>query len=87
MGAPRAGIGLPGCSLTGMASLERRRSALGLSWGASGLALTAAFSVAGLPAPPAHSASGDSPYYTVVSHPDFLNSDVGDLTRSPIWDP
>jgi len=23
----------------------------------------------------------------VVSHPDFLNSDVGDLTRSPYWDP
>ena len=51
------------------------------------MALTAALSLAGLPAPPAHSASGDSPYYTVVSHPDFLNSDVGDLTRSPFWDP
>lgn len=70
-----------------MATIERRRPALGLSLAAVALAQTAALALGGLTAPPAHSASGDSPYYTVVSHPDFLNSDVGDLTRSPYWDP
>jgi hypothetical protein len=70
-----------------MATVDRRRPASGLARGAVPLALTAALALAGAAAPPAHSASGDSPYYTVVSHPDFLNSDVGDLTRSPYWDP
>jgi hypothetical protein len=31
-------------------------------------------------------AAADGPgFLTVVSHPDFLNADVGDVSRSPYW--
>lgn len=38
-------------------------------------------------ASPGAAADAGTPYYTVVSHPDFLNSDIGDLSSSPAFHP
>jgi len=65
-------------------SSHRRRLVL-LRWSAvaAALALPAALALGGPPA----SAGPAEPSYTLVSHPDFLNADIGDATLSPLWQP
>lgn len=36
-------------------------------------------------ATPARAAADDPGFLTIVSHPDFLNADVGDVSKSPYW--
>lgn len=52
----------------------------------SALAILGLSVIAGLTGAPAAARTAQPPLYTFLSHPDFLNADVGDVSTLPTWD-